>query len=255
MFVASWHINDDSQIYAKAVTGFRSGGINAVAATEEAFKTPFDAETMTSYELGYKGRMINNRLQLNAAYFYNDFKDIQAEVFVPELLSQNVVNAGDAKIQGMEIEVLAKPTEQFELGLNLAWLEPEYKDFYEGGVDVSDDRVFPYSPELSGNAIIKYQYGNTPFGQLSAHINYSWKDDHYFGLQEDTSVDIESYSLLDARISLSNIPIGNESLRVSLWGKNLEDTEYWDSALNLVFITVAQWADPRSYGLEFSYQF
>ena len=61
--------------------------------------------------------------------------------------------------------------------------------------------------------------------------------------------------LINARAELAEIPVGNGSLRFAAWGKNLDDEEYWNTALNLGVLTVNQWADPRSYGLEVGYEF
>jgi iron complex outermembrane receptor protein len=44
-------------------------------------------------------------------------------------------------------------------------------------------------------------------------------------------------------------------MKVSAWGKNLTDEEYWYTGINLSLFSVAQWADPRSYGVEVGVEF
>jgi iron complex outermembrane receptor protein len=255
MFVASWHLDDSKHVYGKVVTGFRSGGFNGVASTNESFAQPFDPETMTSYELGFKSRWLENRLQLNAAYFYNELENIQVEAFDPVLLGVAITNAGEATLQGVELEFSALPTDSLELQLNVAWLDSEYAEFVEGGVDVADERVVPYSPEYSFNAMIRHVWP-TRWGEVQARLDYSWKDDHSVTSIPSEALDVEAYGLWDARLSLAEVPVGDHGeLMFSLWGKNLTDEEYWDVAINLQVFTVAQWANPRSYGFDVEYNF
>src|SRR5690625_1414523 len=77
MAVATYHLTDSATAYLKYSTGFKSGGINGVAETNADFIGGFGQETMKSWELGWKSRLLDNRLQLNAAAFYNKYDDIQ----------------------------------------------------------------------------------------------------------------------------------------------------------------------------------
>jgi iron complex outermembrane recepter protein len=71
--------------------------------------------------------------------------------------------------------------------------------------------------------------------------------------ESTNGLDPEDVSLLQARISLEEIPLGKGSLKLSAWGKNLTDEQCWDVALTST--NSQQWADPRSYGLEATYEF
>lgn len=255
MGVIGWRFSDDINGYAKISTGFKSGGFDGTATTNAAFQTPFDPETLTAYEIGLKSRFADDRVQLNMAYFYNDYKDFQANQFVAAVIGTVVVNAGDAEMQGAEIELLARPTANLDLTLNYGWLDTEYTSFLVGGVDVSDQREFAYSPENTVYAAAKYTFEPFSFGTLSLRADYSWKDDHFVSITDDPTTNIDAYGLINARAELAEIPVGNGSLRFAAWGKNLDDEEYWNTALNLGVLTVNQWADPRSYGLEVGYEF
>ena len=71
------------------------------------------------------------------------------------------------------------------------------------------------------------------------------------------SLNVESYGIWNARVTLSEMSVGNGSMMLSAWGKNLADEEYWINAIALSATAwnTAQWADPRSYGVELSYEF
>jgi len=256
MATVAWRFNDDINGYAKIATGFKSGGFNGVATSNASFLTPFDPETMTTYELGLKSRMLDQRVQLNISAFYNDYDDFQANRFVEEVLGIAIVNAGSATMQGVEVELTARPVPNLDVVLNYSFLDTSYDEFVgDNGSDISDDRYFSYAPENTVFASLKYTFDPFSFGTLSARADYSWTDDYHTGILDDPTTNVDAYGLLNARVDLSAIPLGQGQLRVSAWGRNLSDKEYWSTALNLTVFTVNQWADPRSYGVELAYQF
>jgi iron complex outermembrane recepter protein len=262
MLVASWHWSDDLMAYAKYSTGYKSGGINDVAETNETFLRGFGPETMHSWELGLKSRLLNQRMQLNAAAFYNDFDDIQVNTFVPTVIGISVNNASAARISGFELELLARPMAKLDLAFNYAYLHTQYDKYLDLDrntgtlMDYADLRKFPYSPRHTANAGLIYSFDPLPLGILQARVDYSWLDDQFIGVIDDPTNRIHSYGLLNGRVTLSaHIESLQGELTLSVWGRNLTDKEYTTSGVNLQVFTVNQWGDPRSYGMELSYRF
>jgi hypothetical protein len=60
--------------YFSFAGGFKAGGFNSSA---PAGAETFDQERSWNYELGLKGRALDNRLSFGAALFYTDWKDLQ----------------------------------------------------------------------------------------------------------------------------------------------------------------------------------
>jgi iron complex outermembrane receptor protein len=256
MGAIGWHFSDNVHGYAKLSTGFKSGGFYGVATNNESFTRGFDPETMTAYEIGLKSRLMEDRLQVNVAAFYNDYEDFQAGLFLEEVVGTVVVNAGEAEMSGVELEVTARPTRNLDLVLNYAWLDTDYKKFVDGdGNDISNERFFAYSPDNTVFASAKYTFDPFSFGTLSARVDYAWKDDMYIGIVDDPTTNIESYGLWNARLELADISVGESTMRVAAWGRNLSDEEYWNTAINMGIMTVNQWADPRTYGIELAVDF
>ena len=77
----TYNLNDDSRIYASWTRGYRSGGYNLrnTSAIEEP--EVFDEEEVNNFEVGYKSSHEWGRL--NAAIFYNEVKDMQRELNLP----------------------------------------------------------------------------------------------------------------------------------------------------------------------------
>src|SRR3546814_2586910 len=57
-----------------------------------------------SFELGAKYGGFGNALNLSAAVYHSIYKDFQAGVLVPALVTTNIINAGKAKFTGVEVE-------------------------------------------------------------------------------------------------------------------------------------------------------
>src|SRR5690606_29044286 len=98
----------------------------ARAANETAFHRPFDEETLISYEIGMKSTWFDNRLLVNGAVFYNDYQDLQVNQFDPVSAVNNFSNAGDAVINGFELEVQAQVSDNLQVGGSYGYLDPEY---------------------------------------------------------------------------------------------------------------------------------
>ena len=263
MVVASWQHNEDVNFYGKIVTGFKSGGFNGVATAESQFEVPFNPETMTTYEVGMKSRWADNSVQINVALFHNSYDDLQVNNFVPDALGIIITNAAEATMYGGELEVIAKPNENWDLMFNAAFLDTEYDNYSKTDAttgltaDISDQREFQHSPESQFSASAKYTFAPTSLGVLSARVDYSWTDDQFVRSEPQESLNVEAYGIINARITLNEMPVGNGSMMLSAWAKNLADEEYWINAIALTpsAWNTAQWADPRSYGVELSYEF
>ncbi|MBD2858194.1 TonB-dependent receptor [Spongiibacter sp. KMU-158] len=258
--IISYQLQEDVSVYAKAAQGWKSGGFNGEADTAAIAQTPYDEETVTSYELGMKARSFNQRLQSNIALFQNDIEDLQLSEFVGASGYSQIQNAGQATIQGLEIEILAALAEGLNLNVNYGYLDAEYDEFISYGMDIKDSAKFPYTPEQKASVGLEY-VRNLSAGEFSARVDWSYTDDFDVYHDKDAAAltTVEAFEVVNARISLSEIALGkgNTRLEMALWGKNLTDEEY---RLNGIPFTQAGYAvnyygDPRTYGVEASLSF
>jgi len=255
--VVAYDLTNDINLYGKVVSGYKTGGFNVLASTMQAFSDGYDSEELTSYELGIKSEMLDNRVRLNAAVFYSDYTDIQTGVQVdptdPKIT--DVLNAGKASITGLELELTALLTEALTLDFSLGLLDTQYKEIIDGnGNEVSDNFRFINAPETSYSLGLDYQFPSLAFGELKGIINYSWQDEKFSKGTVDNGVYvIEDYGLLSARLTLSELPISTGDLRISLWGKNITDEEYYLSHTT-IFTHSAIYGDPKSYGIDVTFE-
>ncbi|MCB1676052.1 MAG: TonB-dependent receptor [Halioglobus sp.] len=264
-FIASWELTDDISVYGKVSEGWKSGGFNGESTTQELFVQPYDPEEVTSYELGLKSRWLDDRLQVNLAAFENKLEDMQFTVFISGGGAASTVdNAGKATIRGFELEVLAQPIEPLTISLNYGYLDPEYDEFLEVDPftgetgDFKDSRDFPYAGENTASLGLQYDVAVYDWGHLTARLDWSYQDDYvpYVNPAQNAVSQIDSYDLLNARLTLSEIPVGDgQSLQIAAWGKNITDEDYRTSTIPFGLWAVSYFGEPRTYGLELSYQF
>ena len=258
-FVAAWDASDNVNIYGKIANGWKAGGFNGEAPFEAAFTTPYDAEEILSYELGIKSRWNDNRLQVNGAYFYNESTDMQMSIFVAGSSAASIVqNAGEATIQGFEVELVALPIPELELAASYGYLDTTYNEFIENGVDVKEQKDFPYAPRNSASLSAEYTVATGSWGDLTARLDYEFVDRHvpYIEPSQNATSEVRPYGLLNGRVTLANVPVGDgQTLKFALWGKNLADKEYRINTIPFGLWTASYFGDPRTYGVEATYEF
>jgi iron complex outermembrane receptor protein len=128
---AKYDLTDDQNLYVTAATGKRSGGFNPAA--QIAAEIGYAPEEQLTYEAGYKANWLDGRVSTNVALYYIDWKDIQQAVPATPLPGQpptgaNVFqNFGKAEVKGIEFEVGASVTDEFQLNASIAYTDPKFK--------------------------------------------------------------------------------------------------------------------------------
>ncbi len=126
---ANFQVADDKLLYASYSTGFRSGGFNSGQAIGSA--RTFLPEEVNAIELGSKNRFLNNRLQLNAAAYFNKYKNLQEQrqIVTGGTTISVIFNAARAEAKGLELEAEWLATPELTLGGTLAIMDAKYTSF------------------------------------------------------------------------------------------------------------------------------
>lgn len=249
-------------IYASIANGYKAGGFNLGTLTPEP---SFDEETVLSYEIGYKGTF-NDTVRLNAAAYYYDYSDMQ--VRVPRLTEQNLpvqqlTNAAESEVYGIELEATWLATDQLTLMANYSYLHGEYSDFCCEIDTIGDPDGGP--KDLSGNPLIQapenkffinasYEILTASAGDWVLSGSYSWVDERQYDAFNTAATLADSYDRVDAMATWFS---PNQNWRVILSGRNLTDEETYTS-LNRLNSTSALtgWPNaPRTYSLEVQFDF
>jgi iron complex outermembrane receptor protein len=258
--VATYAVSDNVNVYGKLAQGWKAGGYNGEAPSADAFFESYDPEEVLSQEVGFKSRLMDDRVQLNAAVFMNDVTDMQFSVFLEGTggAASTVDNAGAATIRGVEIELIAQLSESLRLGANLGTLDTKYDEFIELGQNVKNAKDFPYAPDRTMSIDLDWAVMESDWGSIDAHIDWSRKSDYvaYTNPDQNATGQLGSYSILNARVSLSDVQLGDSAqLQVSAWGKNITDEEYRENIIPFGLWTVSYWGQPATYGVDLRVDF
>lgn len=122
---ASFNLNEDHTVYATVSEGYRRGGTNAVPTTgtfaeSAAFQT-YDSDSVTNYELGFKG--VASNFNYSVALYRVDWDDIQVNSATPVWGYFVAINGDNAVSQGLEAELHGRIGEQFDYSFGYAFTD------------------------------------------------------------------------------------------------------------------------------------
>ena len=264
----SYKPTPDHNIYASWSKGFKGGGfdprgvgVNAPDLngdgirqdSEVASFLSFAPEEVDSYEVGYKGNLMDGALYVALAGFYADYKDVQIPGSVacdvggiPSFCGV-VSNAGKATFKGVEFESNARlgrdlmtPGDRLNLQTAIGFIDAKYKEYITniGGVptDVADFREVQNTPKWTASGTLSYQ---TPVGDgnIYAGTTVSWRSKTYQFEIPNPYIDQKGYALWDASIVYT---APDDRWSIGLHGKNILDKEYKTSGYTFVL------ADPTT---------
>ncbi|MBT5152866.1 MAG: TonB-dependent receptor [Gammaproteobacteria bacterium] len=264
-----WTPTDETLFYVSATKGLRSGGFNLVFFSGQG---TFDAEELIAYELGYKGTLLNNKLQLNSAVYFYDYENVHTfanGVAFAGGYTTNVVPVPEAELYGLDLELTWLATASLTLGFHGSYTGTEYtKDYFV--IDPND----PEQPEslfdattnlinIKGNSMIRvpefkaggwamYNLALSSGGDIDFSMNYSWIDRVYFSVFEREDQSADSYDRLDLRVAWHP----NESWVVAAFVNNVFDDigfrqiEQYGATESGGWRRTGTPSDPRLYGLE-----
>lgn len=239
-------VTETTTLFANIARGYKSGGLNRQVndfLPNPQSITPFDEETVWAYEVGSKSVFMNGRGTLNASLFYNDYKDYQLETLVD--LIPTVLNIGDIKSKGFELDGRFLVTENFELAGTFAYLDSEVKDSIDPELIGKDT---PQSPKYSASAQAHY-YIPSGIGEWKMSGIWTYSDDFWFDIFN--SLEQDSYNVLDLRLGLTS---NSGRWMIAAFADNVTDEEYF--AERFVFLDVANRRAPgRMWRVEFTVNF
>ena len=247
-----YDVADDIMAYASFTEGYKSGGYDArsnnptsppavvcsapgvpagciPAASVGSFE--FKDEKSESYELGLKSRFAEDRAEVNVAYFFTDFTNLQVSTF-DGVLGFNVKNAGEAEVQGIELDARWAVLDDLTLRGSLVWMDFEYQTFigqcYTGQAPNAPDgincdyagKTNQYVPDLAGNLALDYGMPIGTSWRLDSTLEVVYSDSYYPQATLDPTTVQDAFAKVNLRLALG---ASDGSWEVALLGRNLTD--------------------------------
>ncbi len=215
-----------------------------------------------------KGQFLDNRIRLNLAGFYYDYKDKIEGVLTIDPVTMvgigSLTNAAAASVKGVEVEAQAFLSDALLVDLAVGYQDAQYDKFLTA--DPSNQALG--NQDLSGNQLSMapkwtvhigaqrdWDLGHK-LGSLSVRVDFSWVDEQFFrsfNLSTDKS---GSYHKTNARLSWEST---DKHLSASVYVRNLENKDVL-SNLSVTdpttgFQRVGTYQPPRTYGTTLSYKY
>jgi outer membrane receptor protein involved in Fe transport len=254
----SFEATETAMLYATWSEGYRPGGIN-----RDPFNPDFESDFLTNYELGWKTRWMDDRLQFNGAVFLEEWDDIQVAFPAANGITA-VVNGPEAEITGIEAQIDMLPTDRLRLGAAFAFYDSELKDDYcpgcndDGSPWAPAGTGLPITADFKGNLVARYMF---PLGNFEAHaqgaLAYEGERASSLNVLDGAQLgEIPAATYLDLAFGVEN-----EKYAVELFVSNAtdEDSPLFISAECATSVCGTQpygsSPRPRTYGIRFKQDF
>ncbi len=249
--------SSDFMIYANASKGFKSGGFKGAISFNPSQLVEYDPETLYAYEVGFKSVIADRTLLFNAAAYYYDWKDFQAyslvQLAVPVVV---LTNAGDARIKGVEAEIVWKPSDRFSLSMAGNYLDAKIVKFdaLPGGTNNLGKKL-SNAPDFTFASIARYTAPTVgsfdPYFQTQ--LNYQSKV--FFEIQNNPINSQKGYWLVGGRIGATST---DGRWDIGVYARNLFNKTYIAESRFIdlrTFPSSNVYGEPRSFGASVSYKF
>ena len=136
--------------------GYKAGGFNTASVTG---RTSYDQERTWNYEIGLKGRALQDKLGFQLALFYTDWNNLQLNTpNGASLATYDIINAGNAASKGIELSLNYQATSSWTLfgtaGLQTARFLSGSMD---NGANIGGKKV-PYTPNYTAAVGSQYNW-------------------------------------------------------------------------------------------------
>lgn len=255
--ILGYDVSRDVNVYAKWSRGYKTGGYNLRASTIDRFAQGYGPERLDSFEFGIKSSWLDNRLRANLAVFRANYRDIQVNIQSDPTnpAVTDIFNAGEARIQGVEFDLTAKPARNLTFTANYAFLDAGYRRITDQatGANIAGRFNLVEAPRHTLTVGAEWTLPDTAIGVPSVSVDY-YMQSRKFSSTTDARYIVGDYGLLNARLSLSEIPLGFGKWRLSAYARNVTDTKYYIANFS-AGLPAAFFGEPRSYGLELRFEY
>jgi iron complex outermembrane receptor protein len=257
----TWRVALDHQFTRNLMTyisynrGFKSGVYNATSPKD----APVDPSVIDAYEAGEKSEWWGGRIRLNGSVYYYHVDGVQLSV--PILGATHLLNAAKAEVKGSDLDFEFVPVTHLTLRSGISYTNARYTDFANapyatpkptGGYVVAaangaGNRMV-YTPEWTVSAGPLYSIP-TDLGTFGLAVNYYYSGGFYG--DSPNQFYQPTYQVVNASVDWTNI---DGKVNVKVWGKNMNDAQYYNHFSISSQGAVVSPAAPRTYGISFEYK-
>lgn len=218
--------NDKTNLYATWGEGFRSGQFNQVGISVIAAGVGLNgvtdvvkAEETESFEIGFKGQFLDDRLRLNVAIFSTDVENQQFFSFIGAISAQILTTIDEVSLTGGEVDVVFRATDYLDLFAAYGFTESEIDSYAVDPTVVGNDA--PYIAESTLNLGAQIEIPISSDLEIFIRADYERRGKQFWDVENSTARD--ALDLINARLGIRST---SGSWDITASGYNLSDKNY-----------------------------
>lgn len=249
---ARYHVGDHATAYLRYATGYRPGGPNFASVNPATglpvTLAPFEADSLKSYEAGFKAETAERNLAFELAAYVIDWSNIQVST-VRNNIGLIANAAGGATIRGAELSFIARPTRGLAVTGAFAYQDAKMAKA-DPDLRAAKGERLPNVPRFTAALNADYEL---PLGSLRPTVGATLRyvDERKAGFGP-TAYPLPDYTTVDLRAGLTF-----NSVKAQLYVHNLLDERGQLSAIISAarVLPVPAIMQPRTIGLTVTTQF
>ncbi|MEI9885840.1 MAG: TonB-dependent receptor [Rhizomicrobium sp.] len=257
--ILRYTINENINVYASYGRGFRSGGFNqtgvATAAAAAGFDNVgdmFNAETATTYEVGFKSRWFDDKLILNASGFTTQDHNDYYFVFLASNSTQNLGNLAGVRFTGFDLDATARLSEEVTGNVGFGYTDSKVTKFAGASSALVVGSKAPLVSDYTLNAGLQWVHPVWEGVNLLVRADDNLMGPTIFVIPvpaagEPVPIARDPVNLFDLRVGLQA-----SDWQVIAWAKNLFDEKYNTEYSTGGFLFKGQ---PLTWGIDFTKRF
>ena len=265
----SYRIAEQMQAYGSVATGFKSGGFNGSFLSSDPTQAavqlkPIKPEDVTAYEIGEKSTLFDHRLVLNAAIFYNAYRDEQvfatelSSILVngkPEPISALILgNAPASHTEGAEFQITAAPIDGLTIDLEPALLRTRMDNgAFPGGSNLTGKEL-SNAPKFTFTGVIDYRWALGNDDDVNFRWNSNYRSHYWFDATNDPYIQQNGYWLHNLNIDYES----HQHWSAGVFVRNVANEKYnltsSDISSPFGFLEPVE-GPPRTFGVELNYHY
>ncbi len=215
--------------YATYSHGYKGPAYNVFFNQTATVTAPLNPETSNAYEIGFKGRFLDQKIQADVTAFRTDFSNYQANstFLVAGALVTNLVNAGSVRTQGFEGDFTAKPIHGLTLDLNLIYDDAKVVNFpcptgAAASCNINGGHL-PFAPEFKSHLQGDYRAPLSSKFDVDLETDFNWQSSTQYQLSQIPQGIQGAYGIWNASVGLFEDKAG---LSARVLVKNIADQHY-----------------------------
>lgn len=229
--------SDELMTYLRYARGYKGRAFDVVFTAPQDSEV-VEAESSNSYEIGLKYQTASGRFQLNAAAFWTDYENFQAQERDTAASTVVVANAGEVSTRGIELDVSALLTDTTLFQGGIAYTDAKIDSFpsaqcyrgqteAEGCVNSAQDlsgKDLPNSPDWRFTASVRQDIpmAFAPFDGF-VQLDGSWQSEVQFLIDQNPNTVQDGYGLVHLSAGLED---DDGAWTASVFVRNLLDETY-----------------------------